>query len=366
VRSNLGVRVRSRSQIISNSFPDQTRDHSTDLVDWITIPAEKAVLLLSEVEEIKRISDTLCAVVERQFAKKCESGVCYVTLASPSYEWGLRVLLRSLREVSQVPVIVLSARRWNFGCEEPDVLFVEVPGLVNPSYRSDRGEFAETLTKLWVFGLTCFRRIIFVDADCLFLRSIDDLFDADGFLAGPDYVLSPAQAGFNSGLFSFQPTRELRDLVFEQAQHTDSADGGDQGVLNELLRSRVRLLPPEYDVLRHFHHYAGAELKRSEMRLIHYIVKKPWELASREAGDVALSDLDDLWTKQLTRDELLSLIAWWRRTQPVPLLYREQYIRRRKRRRRRNRAIIAAGVILAAVVFFGLGYLVAGGALWSR
>jgi type VI protein secretion system component VasF len=79
-----------------------------------------------------------------------------------------------------------------------------------------------------------------------------------------------------------------------------------------------------------------------------------------------LSDLDDLWTKQLTRDELLSLIAWWRRTQPVPLLYREQYIRRRKRRRRRNRAIIAAGVILAAVVFFGLGYLVAGGALWSR
>jgi Glycosyl transferase family 8 len=336
------------------------------MVDWIAIPANKAMLALSEVEELKRISDALCAAVERQFAEKYEGGVCYVTLASPSYEWGLRVLLRSLREVSQVPMIVISARRWNFACEEPDVLFVEVPGLVNPSYRSDRDEFAETLTKLWVFGLTCFRRITFVDADCLVLRSIDDLFDADGFLAGPDYVLSAAQEGFNTGLFSFQPTRELRDLIFERAQHTDSADGGDQGVLNELLRSRVRLLPPEYDVLRHFHHFAGVELKRSEMRLIHYIVKKPWELSFRETGDVALSDLDDLWTKQLTRDELLSLIAWWRRTQYTPLLNQEDYIRSRKRRQRRNRAFIAAGMILTAVVFFGVGYVVAGGAPWFR
>jgi Glycosyl transferase family 8 len=335
------------------------------LVDWITVSANKASLMLSEVEDIKRISDTLCAVVEHEFAERYESRVCYVTLASPSYEWGLRVLLRSLREVSQVPVIVISARRWNFACEEPDVLFVEVPGLVNPGYRPIRDEFAETLTKLWVFGLTCFRRVTFVDADCLFLRSIDDLFDADGFLAGPDYVVSAAQRGFNTGLFSFQPTRELRDLIFERARHTDSADGGDQGVLNELLRSRVRLLPPEYDVMRHFHYYAGLELKRGEMRLIHYIVKKPWDLSVGEPGIGALSDLDDLWTQQLTRDELLALIAWWRRTQYLPLMNQEHYIRRRKRRRR-NRALITAGVILTTIVFFGLGYIVAGGAPWSR
>jgi len=357
--------VRSRSQIISNSFPDRERDQTTESVDWITISANKASLALSEVEEIKRISDTLCAVVEREFAEKYESEVCYVTLASPSYEWGLRVLLRSLRGISQVPMIVISARRWNFACEEPDVLFVEVPGLVNPDYRPNRDEFAETLTKLWVFGLTCFRRVTFVDADCLFLHSIDDLFDADGFLAGPDYVVSAAQKGFNTGLFSFQPTRELRDLIFERAQHTHSADGGDQGVLNELLRPRVRLLPPEYDVMRYFHYYAGLELKRSEMRLIHYIVKKPWDLSNREPSDDALSDLDDLWTQQLTRDELLALIAWWRRTQNLPLLNQEHYIRRRKRRRR-NRALIAAGVILMAIVSFWLGHIVAGGAPWSR
>src|SRR5262249_22941565 len=191
---------------------------------------------------------------------------------------------------------------------------LEVPGLVHSSYQPQRTEFKETLTKLWVFGLTCFRRITFIDADCLFVRSIDDLFDMQGFVAGADYVLDADPGGFNSGLLSFEPTHALRDLIFEQAQHTASVDGGDQGLLNEVLRSQVRLLPPEYDLMRHFHAHAGIELKRSKTRMIHYIVKKPWDLWIREPGDLALADLDDLWTKQLTHDELLELVAWWRRS----------------------------------------------------
>ena len=337
------------------------------MVDWIRVDASKTVFAVSEVDEIKRAADVLCATVEREFAllpaPNNSRMICYVTLASPSYEWGLRVLLRSLRKVSQVPVIVLSSQRWIFECSEPNVLFVEVPGLNNVLLKPQRDEFRETLTKLWVFGLTCFRRVTFVDVDCLFLRSIDDLFDLDDFVCGADYVVNSTERGFNSGLLSFEPTRELRDYIFEQAPHTPSRDGGDQGLLNELLRSRVRLLPPEYDVLRHFHHYGGVELKRSEVRMIHYIVKKPWELGARESLDLALADLDDLWTSQLTHDELLELVASWRRTVHISrwnAAVDAAARQRRARRRQRTRIIITIAAILLGLVFFYFGYIVGG------
>src|SRR5262249_48913998 len=195
--------------------------------------------------------------------------------------------------------------------------------------------------------------------------SIDDLFDMQGFVAGADYVLDADPGGFNSGLLSFEPTHALRDLIFEQAQHTASVDGGDQGLLNEVLRSQVRLLPPEYDLMRHFHAHAGIELKRSKTRMIHYIVKKPWDLWIREPGDLALADLDDLWTKQLTHDELLELVAWWRRSQYLPR-WNQEASNRRRRRRQRNQVIIALGAIMIALISFWIGNVVAGGDLWPR
>lgn len=357
--------MRSGRRIGSDRHGDDAYREATTASSWITIPANKAIIEISDVAEIKRVADAFDAAVGALLAAKNWADACYVTLASPDYEWGLRILLRSLRKVSSVPVIVIAARRWSFECDEPDVLFVEVPALVNPNYKPYRREYSETLTKLWVFGLTCLRRVTFVDADCLFLRSIDDLFNQEGFLAGADYLTNSSQRGFNSGLLSFAPTRELRDTIFEQAEHTASAEGGDQGLLNALLQTRVRLLPPEYDLLRHYDFYGGAELKRQQTRMIHYIIKKPWELALQSQSDLSLLDLDDLWTNELTRDELLALISYWRRAQHISSWDQLQAIRRQKRRRR-NRIAIVAGFVVAAAAFFTLGYLAAHGLVWPR
>jgi lipopolysaccharide biosynthesis glycosyltransferase len=289
----------------------------------------------------------------------------YVTLASPDYEWGLRILLRSLRRLSSVPVIVLAAPRWSIDCAEEDVVFIDVPSLSNAAYKPDRHEFGATLTKLWIFGLTRFRRITFVDADMLLLKSIDDLFERTGFWAAADYVQDSARRGFNSGLMSFEPTVELRDSIYENAASAKSFDHGDQGLLNTLLWSQVRILPPEYSLLRHYDFFAGVELRRDQVRSIHYINKKPWELWYRESADAALSDLDDLWTRELSHDELRGLVSTWRRRQYVaerarfeartdPRTARRKQVERRRRVRRRT--FIAAAVLLAAV-FFAIGFL---------
>ena len=108
---------------------------------------------------------------------------------------------------------------------------------------------------------------------------------------------------------SFEPTLELRDRIYESAAGAKSFDQADQGLLNGLLWPEVHILPPEYSLLRHFSFFSGAELKRDQVRSIHYINKKPWELWYRGSADAALSELDDVWTRELSHEELLALVS---------------------------------------------------------
>src|SRR5205814_4765734 len=126
-----------------------------------------------------------------------------------------------------------------------------------------------------------------------------------------------------------------------------SFDQGDQGLLNTLLWPEVYTLPAEYSLLRHYDFFGGVELKRDLVRSIHFINKKPWELWYRESADAFLSALDDLWTKQLSHDELLALVSTWRRRQYIgerarfesrsdPRAVRRQEVLRRRRVQRRT------------------------------
>jgi len=341
------------------------------LTKWIATDHGPAALTVSETARLKQAAEMLSKAL-------AESGGlvfsvdprpnAYVTLASPDYEWGLRVLLRTLRRVSQVPVIVLAARRWSFDCEHENVIFLEVPALSNTAYKPERHEFGVTLTKLWAFALTNFRRVTFIDADSLILRPLDDLFDRTGFWAAADYVLDSHRQGFNSGLMSFEPMLELRDRIYEGAAGAKSFDQADQGLLNGLLWPEVHILPAEYSLLRHFGFFGSSEFRRDQVRSIHYINKKPWELWYRESVDVALAELDDLWTKELSHEELLALVSFWRRRQSIAerarfeartdpgAVRREQ---RRKQRHRRRWVYVIAGILVA-----GLFLLI--GVYWGR
>jgi hypothetical protein len=341
------------------------------LIKWIATNPGPAALTVSQTSELKRVAEALCeALVEKAghlFSVDPRPNA-YVTLASPDYEWGLRVVLRSLRRVSKVPVIVLAARRWSFDGEHENVVFLEVPALSNAAYKPERHEFGVALTKLWVFALTCFRRITFIDADSLILRPLDDLFDRTGLWAASDYVLDSQRQGFNSGLMSFEPTLELRDRIYESAAGAKSFDQADQGLLNGLLWPEAHILPPEYSLLRHFSFFSGTELKRDQVRSIHYINKKPWELWYRESVDLALSELDDVWTQELSHEELLALVSFWRRRQSIaerarfearttPGAARRQ--QQRRRRRFRRWVYITAAILIATLFFLS-------GAYWTR
>lgn len=90
---------------------------------------------------------------------------------------------------------------------------------------------ATSLTKLHLFRLTQYKKIIYLDADTLILRSISNLFNLSySFSASPD---SGWPDSFNSGVMVCTPNEKTFDELIELMKLKGSWDGGDQGLLNE-------------------------------------------------------------------------------------------------------------------------------------
>ena len=87
------------------------------------------------------------------------------------------------------------------------------------------------LTKLHVFRLTQFKKIIFLDADVLPTRPLSHLFTLPHeFSAVPDVGWPDI---FNSGLMVLSPGEAKFNELIRLSESHGSWDGGDQGLLNE-------------------------------------------------------------------------------------------------------------------------------------
>jgi Glycosyl transferase family 8 len=299
-------------------FRRATMDTGAKQAGVYRVPAERRQVSIGDTDQVMAVAEAIAATVEalvttRALFAEGQRRCAYVSFVTPAYRWGLIVWLRSLRKVTDKPVILFVTEPITLPADAVDVVQLVVPGLSEEQYASDRGEFKNVLAKLWIFALTPLERIFLIDVDCLVLGPLDHLFDDDDFLVCPDYVEHRDTSRFNSGVMIFNPTVALRDFVFATSPGVASYDGGDQGLLNAVLADRVTLLPERFNLLRHFHYFSATSVA-DDVRILHYIVKKPWELAYRESPDGMLVDLDDRWTAYLTHHELLALVQEWRRS----------------------------------------------------
>jgi hypothetical protein len=295
-----------------------SREAAAEAAGIYTVPARAAGIAIGQTDDVMQAAEAIAVTLEKLIASHAlyPAGAkrhAYVSYVTPAYKWGLLVWLRSLRKVTDKPIILFVPRAIELPPDARSVFQLIVPGLTEAEYTSDRGEFRNVLAKLWTFALTPLQRIFFIDVDCLVLGPLDHLFDDDAFFVCPDYVEHRDSARFNSGVLVFNPTLALRDFVFATAPGVASYDGGDQGLLNVVLADQVTFLPERYNLLRHFHYFSGVSAS-DDVRILHYIVKKPWELAYRESPDGMLVELDDRWTAFLTHKELLELVQEWRRS----------------------------------------------------
>lgn len=337
-------------------------------------------LHLSAHLEVERVADndpaTLFAVAEAideavtgWLARTGRGDKLIVTLASADFEAGLLVMIRSLRTVSDVPVLVLKLGSWPFEHEAAGVAAIEVPALFRPGAkeRSDLPHLIATVSKLWVFSITTPRRIAHLDADCLVLRPIDGLLDGEGFTAAPDLLIHYRLRAFNAGVFSFTPSADLRDRLFSRLPSL-SVEDGDQSVLNAFF-DEWRQLPLGLNFLRSQALVRALSQDRN-LRILHYTPRKPWTSGPLDPRDHALAPLDDLWTDELSDAEFRevkrnwqqdvdaveqNLTAWASRSAG---LYRDQIAEGLTRTRRRLRLWLAGLALLSAMQTLVLFWLV--------
>jgi len=284
-----------------------------------SVIADKSRYNIRNTDEIDGVCHNLNSIVEEIISTEGlfaggSARHAFLTFATPEYQWGVIAWLRSLRRVSDKPVFLLVSREMRVPADIKGVYRIIVPALYDDEAVFRRSEFQHVLSKLWIFALSTLDRIFFADADCIFLKSCDELFDRSGFLVCPDYVLSRKEDNnFNAGVMVFDPNEALRRRVFGNIAAVSSEDGGDQGYLNPILRDDVVFIDEKYNLLRHFHYFSNGSANDG-IRIVHFIVKKPWVLQYTEITDAMLVDLDDTWTSFLSNDERSQLIAEWRRS----------------------------------------------------
>jgi len=172
----------------------------------------------------------------------------YITLIStPDYLPGVIALDRSLRASgTERPLVVAVAD--GAGAEvESDLKregleTVRLPKAIRPRGldQSDAHHWSNTFDKLHLFGLTRYRKLVYLDSDMMVLSRIDELFDwphmsavAAGQLVYPDWVR------LNSGLMVIEPREGLPEEIvatLPAAMREASVDGsrivGDQDLIN--------------------------------------------------------------------------------------------------------------------------------------
>ncbi|XP_042390336.1 UDP-glucuronate:xylan alpha-glucuronosyltransferase 2-like isoform X1 [Zingiber officinale] len=209
----------------------------------------------------------------------------YVTVlhSSEAYVCGAVALAHSIRRTGSTRELVLLHDRSIAG-EKLRALAAagwslrEIERIRNP--RAERGTYNEyNYSKLRLWQLTDYHKLVFIDADILVLRNLDPLFHFPQIsAAGNDGVI------FNSGVMVIEPSNCTFRALMARRADVVSYNGGDQGFLNEVFVWWHRL-PRRVNFLKNIWSNTTAEASVKnrlfaadppELYAIHYLGIKPW------------------------------------------------------------------------------------------
>ncbi|KAJ7195395.1 hypothetical protein O6H91_Y511100 [Diphasiastrum complanatum] len=234
--------------------------------------------------------------------KKTETSQVYATLLyGNEFLLGVRTLGKSIRDTGTTKnMVVLVSDGVTFEAIQllkADGWIVEhIHLLANPN-RHRPARFWGVYTKLKIFNMTEYEKVVYLDADTIVLKSIEDLFDCQGFCANLKH-----SEKLNSGVMVVEPSWQLFEDMLSKVESLYSYTGGDQGFLNSYfdefpnahlfnpnltLEERKRRLAPKMERLSTLYNadvglYMLANkwmVDESELRVVHYTLGplKPWD-----------------------------------------------------------------------------------------
>ncbi|KAL1600724.1 glycogenin glucosyltransferase [Paraconiothyrium brasiliense] len=240
-------------------------------------------------------------------ARPLEDVYCTL-LMSDSYLPGAAVLAHSLRDVGtkkKLAVLVTLDTLSADTITELKALYdyvIPVDRIRNRTpanlYLMGRPDLLYAFTKIALWRQTRFRKIIYLDADVVALRALDELFDIDApFAAAPDVGWPDA---FNTGVMVLTPDMGEYWALHTMASSGDSFDGADQGLLNQYfehrnwhrLRFTYNTTPnAQYQWEPAYRYY------KRDISAVHFIGKdKPWKVGRNGPGGYGVyNELQARW-----------------------------------------------------------------------
>ncbi|KAI8936649.1 hypothetical protein NX059_007047 [Plenodomus lindquistii] len=209
-------------------------------------------------------------------------------LMSDSYLPGAAVLANSLRDAGTTKKLAVLVTMETLSADtiaELKVLYdyvlpVERIRTPNPAnlYLMGRPDLSYAFTKVALWRQTQFRKIVYLDADVVALRALDELFDIDApFAAAPDIGWPDA---FNSGVMVITPDMGEYWALQTMAATGDSFDGADQGLLNQYFEHRAwKRLKFTYNCTPNAEYQWEPAYRyyKRDISAVHFIGKnKPW------------------------------------------------------------------------------------------
>ncbi|KAK3144246.1 hypothetical protein QOZ80_4AG0310540 [Eleusine coracana subsp. coracana] len=156
----------------------------------------------------------------------------YVTLLyGDEFVLGVRVLGKSLRDTgTRRDMVVLVSD----GVSEYSRKLLQADGwivnritlLANPNQVRPK-RFWGVYTKLKIFNMTTYKKVVYLDADTIVVKSIDDLFKCGKFCGNLKH-----SERMNSGVMVVEPSETLFKDMMNKVDRLPSYTGGDQGFLN--------------------------------------------------------------------------------------------------------------------------------------
>ncbi|KAF8275439.1 glycosyl transferase [Trypanosoma cruzi cruzi] len=129
----------------------------------------------------------------------------------------------------------------------------EVPSLAGRVHVKS-GIFRDTFDKIYMFNLTMYEKIVFLDADMIAIRSMDKLFSKPK-IWGPDYVAAVGGNDyFQTGMMIIIPTQEMFNCIYDRLirgtppngfQFTGSS-ARDGVLLRDVFQKRFHAINPKY------------------------------------------------------------------------------------------------------------------------
>ncbi|XVF30978.1 hypothetical protein REPUB_Repub16aG0105800 [Reevesia pubescens] len=226
----------------------------------------------------------------------------YVTLLyGDEFLLGVRVLGKSIRDTGSTKemVVLVSDGVSDFAKKllKADGLIVEKISLLQNPNQVRPKRFWGVYTKLKIFNMTNYKKVVYLDADTIVVKSIEDLFKCEKFCANLKH-----SERLNSGVMVVEPSEVVFNDMMSKVNTLPSYTGGDQGFLNsyysdfpnarvfdpnipqEVLKSRpvpkMERLSTLYNADVGLYMLANKWMvDESELRVIHYTLGplKPWD-----------------------------------------------------------------------------------------